>query len=96
MPYDIGLERFSRESEQPHNLQNAPIPAKDLEALMTLLEVAAISLTTSPEATFALEELVDEARILGGEGIVIDIRDVENVLGKVSFLEKFAGRMRLR
>ena len=95
VPYDIGMERFTREDTQPPSLKNAPVPAKDLETLMTLLEVAALSLTTSPDATFALEDLVAEAAIIGGEGIYIDIRDVQIVLSKFGFIERSAGAFRL-
>jgi hypothetical protein len=96
MPYDIGMERFSRDFNDPPRYHNTPVPAKDLETLMTLLEVAALSLTSSPDATFTLEELLNEARDIGGEGISIEDLDANIVLEKVSFLKKGGGRLSLR
>lgn len=96
MPYDVALERYRPTGDEPPRYQNEPVPAKDLEILVTLLEVAAISLTTGPEATFTRDELIEEARRLGGEGIVIDEKDVRIILEKASFVTWTAGALRLR
>ena len=64
---------------------------KDKEALLTLLEVAALSLTDTPESTFTLEDLIREARQLGGEQVPIDPRDAMNVLEKAKFVKSVGG-----
>jgi hypothetical protein len=96
MPYDIGAERFSRNIDEPARFYNAPRAAKDLEALVTLLEVAALSLTVNQETTFTIGELLKEARELGGPGITIEAEDVKIVLKKASFLKKAGTRLSLR
>lgn len=60
----------------------------DLEAIVMLLELAAISLTSSPDDHFTADQLFDEARKLGGDEIVLDRSDVDIVLDKASFLKK--------
>ena len=97
MPYDVDLERFSRVEDEPPRFNVAPVETRDLEALVSLLEVAALSLTTSPEATFAIEELIIEARNFAGEDVIIEDEDIKIVLKKASFLKKLDGnRLRLR
>ena len=96
MPYDIAAERYALTGSDRHIYRNAPAPAKDLEALVTLLEVAALSLTRTPETTFTRDELLAEARSLGGESIEIDERDARIVLEKAAFVEWSAGELRLR
>ncbi|WP_453976584.1 hypothetical protein [Brevundimonas sp. Marseille-Q4549] len=96
MPYDVAAERFALASAGSSSYRNAPVPGKDLEALVTLLEVAALSLTRVPLATFSREELLAEARALGGGTIEIDDRDAKIVLEKASFVEWTGGELRLR
>ncbi|HUD50757.1 hypothetical protein [Parvibaculum sp.] len=96
MPYDVGVERFVKDSHDTATYRNAPVLTQDLEALVTLLEVAALSLTDSPETAFTVERLLEEARDLGGEGIEIDERAAKIILQKASFLEMHSGKMRLR
>jgi hypothetical protein len=91
---DIARERFGYEGDQP--VRQAKVNPKDLEAIITLLEVAALTLTTENGDTFALEELINEARELGGHKIDIDERDVKIVLGKQGFLVKVGGKYRLK
>jgi hypothetical protein len=94
MPYDIdiALERI----EDGPQLRNSPPPAKDLEAIVTLLEVAALSLTTELGSTFSIGRLIREARDLAGDEIDLDERDAKTVLEKASFLEREGNDYRLR
>jgi hypothetical protein len=69
---------------------------RDLEAIVTLLELAAICLTTGPDSTFTKKQLIDEARRIGGDGIEVDESDVNIVLGKPGFLRKAAGGLRMK
>lgn len=64
---------------------------KDLEAIVTLLHLAAIELTPTPGAQFTIEELIATACDLGGDEMVIDAADVKIVLGKPGFLKKLSG-----
>jgi hypothetical protein len=98
MPYDfdVGQERFSHLAEQPDQLRNSRVYSKDLEAIVTLLEVAALSLTTEPGETFSFEALVREARSIGGDEIELDDGDVKIVMEKARFVERVGGELRLR
>lgn len=92
MSYDIEAMATDSVARRPP----IPVPdSKDLEAIVMLLELAAIQLTPDPEATFTKEELIEQARAIGGEEIDLDETDVKIVLGKTGFL-KTAGRGRLR
>jgi hypothetical protein len=73
----------------------SPANPRDLEAIMTLLELAAISLTEGPDSSFTSEELLNRARELGGSEVQIIETDVKIVLGKAGFLKKEGGRFRL-
>jgi hypothetical protein len=64
---------------------------RDLEAIVTLLELAAVYLTPTPDATFTVEELLIEAHRLGGDEVRIEVDDVKIVLGKAGFLKKLKG-----
>lgn len=59
---------------------------RDLEAIVTLLELAAIYLTSSPGQTFTLDELLVQAQEIGG--LTIDKGDARIVLDKAKFLRK--------
>ena len=69
---------------------------RDLEAIVTLLELAAICLTTGPNVTFTKAQLLAEARRLAGEDIELDESDVNIVLGKAGFLKKIGGKLRMK
>jgi hypothetical protein len=73
-----------------------PTGPRDLEAIVMLLELGAIYLTQGPDSTFTTDELLAEARRIGGDEIVLDEKDVRIVLGKAGFLKKEAGRLRLK
>ena len=98
MAYDseVGQERFSYTAGQPAQRRNSRAYSKDLEAIVTLLEVAALSLTTEPDKTFTLEELLHEARAIGGDEIELDDRDIKIVMEKASFFERVGGELCLR
>ena len=93
---DLGHQQLSYDAGRRTLLQNTPRSSKDLGVLITLLEVAALSLTTGPGATFTLDQLIREARKYGGEGAKFDERDIKIVLQKRTFLEKIGNEFRLR
>jgi hypothetical protein len=72
-----------------------PLP-KDLESIVALLEVSALYLTHEPGATFTFDQLLDQARVIGGDSIVIDKSDAEIVLDKASFLTGGKAKLRLK
>lgn len=98
MPYDINIaeERFFHDVETHVRRRNDQPPSRDLEAIVTLLEVAALSLTSEPGAVFTLEELLRQARNVAGSEVEIDERDVKIVLQKARFIETVAGGYRLK
>ncbi|HEY1692276.1 MAG TPA: hypothetical protein VGG39_08940 [Polyangiaceae bacterium] len=69
---------------------------KDLEAIVTLLHLAAIELTPEPGVQFTIEELIATARELGGDEIGIDPADVKVVLGKPGFLKKVGTKFQMK
>ena len=73
----------------------APQP-KDLEAIVTILQLAALDLTPTTGTTFTEEELVAKAIEIGGDGMGIDVNDVKIVLGKPGFLKKEGGKLRMK
>lgn len=75
----------------PPPISTVPSDRKDLEMIVTLLELAAIYLTTSPGSLFTTDELITEARKLGGDEIGLDEGDIKIVLGKAGFLKKETG-----
>ena len=69
---------------------------RDLEAIMLVLELAAIRLTDKPDATFTVEELLDTARDLGGDELVLEENDIKIVLGKAGFLKKVGKKLQMK
>jgi hypothetical protein len=92
--FDIGNQRFQHLPER-EPLTNVPTSPHDLEALVTLLEVAALLLTPAPEAAFTYEELLKKVHNLCGDEMKVDERDVRIVLGNASFLRKTGREYRL-
>lgn len=96
MPYDsdtstnldVGHDRYVQLEPSRVSRRNSKFASSDLEAILTLLEVAALSLTEEPGATFSLSDLIQEAQKLGGDEISIRERDIKIVLGKTGFLRK--------
>ncbi len=75
--------------------------SNDLETIVTLMELAAINLTSEPGATFTFDQLLDQANVIGGGDIVIDRTDAsivldKSVLGKLAFLRKEGKALRLK
>jgi hypothetical protein len=92
MSYD-----FEAATHRNAPMATTPKPqAKDLEAIVVLLELAAIYLASTPEAEFTLEELLSQVRTIGGDEIGIEEGDVKIVLDKASFLKKVGKRFRLK
>lgn len=87
---DIGQERFDVDAGR--RVRQTSARARDLEAIVTLLEVAALSLTTEPGKTFTIEQLIAEACDIAGEHV--SLRDIKIVLekGKTSFLRRVGGK----
>ena len=83
MPYDF---EAATDRTAPV-VKTAPAQADDLEAIVVLLELAAINLTPQPGTEFTFAQLMEEARDLGGED-AIDEKDVKIVLEKASFIKK--------
>jgi hypothetical protein len=96
MPYDVAIERIVHEGQNSAQLKNEPVASKDLEALVTLLEVAALSLSDNPESTFSRDELIQEARLMAGTEFEIDERDARIVLEKATFVRGSKNELRLR
>ncbi len=70
--------------------------SKDLEVVLTALELAAISLTADPTATFSREQLLQEA-----QSFDVDEVALRNVLGTVlrsrsGFLRKIGDRLQMK
>jgi hypothetical protein len=93
---DVGRQELSYDAGRPQLLRNVPRSPKDLGVIVTLLELAALSLTTGPGATFTLNELIREAQEYAGEVIKLEERDIRIVLNKKSFLEKVGNAYRMR
>ena len=74
---------------------HSPDP-KDLEAIVTLMQLAAIWLTPSPDATFSEGELLAQMRELGDEEVRVADADARIVLQHARFLRTERGRYRLK
>lgn len=84
-----------------HSLVDVPViqasGSRDLETIVSLLEMAAISITTVSKPTFTRDELLREARKYGGNEITLEDTDVDLVISKAGFLKKESGkRLRLK
>jgi hypothetical protein len=93
---DVGRQELSYDAGRPTLLRNVPKSPKDLGVIVTLLELAALSLTTEPGTKFTLDKLIREARAYAGDVIKLDERDIRIVLKKRSFLEKVGHEYRLK
>lgn len=93
---DVSQERYSYESGHRARQTNKVASPRDLETIITLLEVAALSLTTEEGATFTREQLIREAKATGGEEIDLRDEDIDIVLQKQGFLVKVGKELRLR
>jgi hypothetical protein len=93
MAYDFdGVEAWQRPTVSAPMLDQ-----RDLEGIVTLLQLAAIFLTPMPESTFTAKQLIEQAKELGGDEFSILEKDAEIVLKHSSFLKKLPrGLFRLK
>ncbi len=83
--------------EMYYRPRTTPADGRDLENIVTLMELAAIELTTGPEATFSADVLYTMAQQYGGPTITLRRVDFDIVRDHASFLEQTAqGRWRLK
>lgn len=92
MSYDFDLAP----DRLPPVLTICPAQPDDLEAIVTLLQLAAIALTPKEGTTFTAGDLFREACALGGEEINLDAGDVMIVLHTGCPGIARAGRRRFR
>lgn len=90
MPYDFE----DAKDQLPPLIGIEPTQPDDLETIVVLLEVSAINLTREPDSLFSAEELIHEARSVGGHEL--NEPDVRIVLGHVRFLERVGQKLRLK
>ena len=91
MSYDLDAN-----SRVPYGRPVAPADPRDLEVIVSLLEVAAIFLTEDPDSTFTEDELVARACALGGDEVPVAASDMRIVIRSARFLKKSGGHLRLR
>ena len=96
MAYDVASAELSYDTGRAVLQKNAPSSPKDLGVIATLLEVAALSLTTEVGKILTVADLIREAREIGGDEAQFDENDVKIVLHKAGFLKKVAGGYLLR
>jgi hypothetical protein len=91
MSYD-----FEGSDKSPPKVEITPWDPEDLEAIVTLLELAAITLTKDPEGSFTEEELLQEAcEYCGGDFQPSDV-DMKIVLSTATFLKRDGARLSLK
>ena len=93
---DIAQERYAIEEGRRRRVNSTPAQASDLETIVTVLEVAALSLTTGPGATFSREHLIEEAHKLSGEEVDLQDEDIKIVLSKQGFLKRVGKELCMR
>ena len=98
MAYDVDVaqERYAIEEGRRRRVDSTPAQASDLETIVTVLEVAALSLTTEPGATFSREHLIEEAHKLSGEKVDLQDEDIKIVLSKQGFLKRVGKELCMR
>lgn len=72
--FDLAPDRF------PPAMGIQPTRGDDLETIVTLLQLAAIFLTSESDTTFTAEDLFREACSIGSGEISLDTRDIQIVL----------------
>lgn len=82
----------------PPVMPSGPPPdPKDLEVLVTLLELAAIDLTPAPDVRFTSDQLVAKAMDWGGREMGVEEADLRIVIRSSSFLRRHPrGELSLR
>jgi hypothetical protein len=88
MVYDFeGLDDHS-----PPKITDYKADPKDLETIVTMLQLAAIFLTPTTGTIFTLQQLLDQVRQLCGKDLLIEEKDIMIVLANSSFLKKLSGQ----
>jgi hypothetical protein len=87
MSYD-----FEGDDRSPPKVTDYVPDKHDLEVIVTCLELAAIFLTPSDGSTFTYDELLAQAKDLGGKEFDLDERDVRIVLPFMKTIKKLPGR----
>lgn len=95
MSYDLEVAPECLPKKAPVHKQRR-VRGTDLEAITTLVELAAISLSHKPDDTFSEMEIYDAACNIGGKDISLDKVDVNLVLDKAAFLKREKQRYRLK
>ena len=72
------------------------VSPKDLEAIVTVMDIAALCLTTKAGDTFTFEEMFAEMNELGGPDLQFEERDVRTVLATYPMISKQGTRLSLR
>jgi hypothetical protein len=93
---DIEYEQLSLDAGKRKLRKNTQASAQDLGIITTVLEIAALTLTTEAGKTFSFNQLMDEAREIGGKNLNLQEKDAKIVLKKPSFLKKAGKAYRLR
>jgi len=97
MSYDLEIAPSLIPSKAPVHIEGtsrakhkktAPARIDDLEAIVVLLELAAMTLSEKPRTSFTTEQLYDEACSIAGDDGTIDIEDVQIIVDKASFLKR--------
>lgn len=96
MAADVATTELAYDTGRAVLQRNTPSSPKDLGMIATLLEVAALSLTSEPGKVLTIGDLIREAQEFGGQDVPFDENDVKIVLHKVGFLKKVAGGYQLR
>ena len=96
MAADVATTELAYDTGRPILQKNTPSSPKDLGVIATLLEVAALSLTTEPGKIFTIDDLIREVLEIGGQDAKFDKNDVAIVLRKAGFVNKVAGGYQLR
>lgn len=96
MAFDVQNQSFIVDTTSDVRGRNEPKETRDLEAIVTVLELAAITLTDSPDSTFSQEELLACAREYAGESVSIREEDIDIVMEKTSFLHSSQGKLCLK
>ena len=87
MSYDIAKSVYVSEGDRRQRVKKKnAVNGRDLEAIVTTLEVAALSLSPENDSTFTREQLIAEAHSMCGEEIALQDVDIKIVLNKHSFL----------
>lgn len=76
------------ESRDPPKVSTPTPDPRDLEAIVTLLDLAAICLTPKPGTKFTIEELIAKAQEIGGDEIPLNPKDLLIVLPFMKYLKR--------